>query len=375
MPLARTTRPASHRPGALLGEVALTLLALATFLPASAHAADDTALHLANVSAVNTAYVRIPNSTAFNLQQFTIEAWVQRTGTGYGATADGVGGAIVAKPAEGTVGSFLGPWYLTWNNSGQAFFSVTHTSGVNGVTLQSGAVSTPLGRHHLAAVVAADSVHLYVDGARAASAAWTLGSVLVTTNDVLLGACNFGSGFLRRLDGSIDDVRIWDHARTASEIAGDMNCRLAGTEPGLVAYYRFDAGSLVDDSGHGHTGAAVATAGSLTYIALSPLTACVTDVGPTARPAFATLAAWPQPTRGPLQVRFSLPAAGRAAVAAYDVAGRRLLTFASGHYERGDYVVTGDLSQAGHGPAAAGVRFVRLEWEGRTIARTVVVIP
>ena len=129
-------------------------------------------------------------------------------------------------------------------------------------------------------MVSLDSVRVYVDGGFSGGAAWTLGSVYVGTNDVLIGASKFGSGFLRRLDGTIDDVRIWDHARTPSQIATFMNCRLSGSEPGLVAYYRFNASSLVDDSGHGHTGTAIATSGALTFAPLASLSSCVVDVEP-----------------------------------------------------------------------------------------------
>ena len=258
-------------------------------------AADNTALHLANVNVSSTSYVRIPNTPAFALQQFTIEAWVQQTGVRYGFTTDPVGGAVVSKPAEGTVGSYLGSWYLLWSNAGKVFFSVAHMPSVNGVALPTAAVGTPLAWHHLAAVVAADSVRVYIDGVFAAGAEWTLGSVDVGVNDVLIRACNFGSGFLRRLDGTIDNVRIWDHARTASQIGTFMNCRLSGSEPGLVAYYRFDASSLVDDSGHGHTGTVVATSGALTFAPLATLASCVVDVEAGVRRAIPRFEVSPRP--------------------------------------------------------------------------------
>jgi hypothetical protein len=58
---------------------------------------------------------------------------------------------------------------------------------------------------------------------------------------VTLGASqNFGTqGF----DGILDEVRIWSVARTPAEVASNMNVVLKGTEPGLVAYYRFSEGS------------------------------------------------------------------------------------------------------------------------------------
>ena len=65
-------------------------------------------------------------------------------------------------------------------------------------------------------------------------------------------------------DGMIDEVRIWDKARNASEIQENMLRKLSGKENGLVAYYNFDQGEangnnssvkeLKDLSGHSNHG-------------------------------------------------------------------------------------------------------------------------
>jgi hypothetical protein len=57
--------------------------------------------------------------------------------------------------------------------------------------------------------------------------------------------------------GEIDEVQLWNTARTSEEIRHDMTTPLAGTELGLAAYYRMSNGSgtlLTDDSGHQWTG-------------------------------------------------------------------------------------------------------------------------
>jgi hypothetical protein len=56
--------------------------------------------------------------------------------------------------------------------------------------------------------------------------------------NIQIGAFNSGSVF----NGNIDDVRIWNVARTAEQISGSMNCELQGTETGLIAYYKFNQG-------------------------------------------------------------------------------------------------------------------------------------
>jgi Concanavalin A-like lectin/glucanases superfamily len=62
---------------------------------------------------------------------------------------------------------------------------------------------------------------------------------------VVIGALN-GQAFT---EGTIDEIRIWNRARSAAEIKADLNRRLVGNEEGLVAYWRFDegAGKIVHD--------------------------------------------------------------------------------------------------------------------------------
>jgi len=43
-------------------------------------------------------------------------------------------------------------------------------------------------------------------------------------------------------NGSLDELRVWNYARTESEIQSNMNCQLSQAQPGLVAYYRFNQG-------------------------------------------------------------------------------------------------------------------------------------
>jgi len=42
--------------------------------------------------------------------------------------------------------------------------------------------------------------------------------------------------------GKMDDLRTWDHARTASQIGDNMFAELQGAEPGLLAYYDMNEG-------------------------------------------------------------------------------------------------------------------------------------
>jgi len=102
------------------------------------------------------------------------------------------------------------------------------------------------GWHHVAATYDGTVRKIYVDGVVRA-AANAVGHNVTTTANFAIGR-TYGSEYF---DGQIDEVRIWNIARTDTQIADYLNERLAGDEPGLVLYTRFDDGGgagVADDS-------------------------------------------------------------------------------------------------------------------------------
>ena len=79
-------------------------------------------------------------------------------------------------------------------------------------------------------------MNLYKNGALVNSAS----SVPAYTETIQqIGTFNGGNYF----NGIIDEVRIWNTARSAAQISANMSCALNGTEPGLIAYYNFNQGA------------------------------------------------------------------------------------------------------------------------------------
>lgn len=88
---------------------------------------------------------------------------------------------------------------------------------------------------HLAATIdSSNNATLYKNGIKICSSPITLPKNLVRANNYI-GKSNVHSDSYFK--GKIADVRIWNKARTQSEIQADMNKRLSGKEDGLVAYY------------------------------------------------------------------------------------------------------------------------------------------
>jgi hypothetical protein len=61
-----------------------------------------------------------------------------------------------------------------------------------------------------------------------------------------IGAYNFAFNF----GGYMDEVRIWNVARTAQEINDNMNCAIHPSTPGLIAYFSFDEGTPNGNNTH-----------------------------------------------------------------------------------------------------------------------------
>ncbi|WP_338768824.1 BspA family leucine-rich repeat surface protein [Bernardetia sp. ABR2-2B] len=91
--------------------------------------------------------------------------------------------------------------------------------------------------HHIAAVKTTTQLLLYFDGVLVGSTA----STTSINNNVYYYLGHLGSGN-RRLSGALDEVRIWNVARSCSEINANINNELVGNETGLLAYYNFNQG-------------------------------------------------------------------------------------------------------------------------------------
>lgn len=103
---------------------------------------------------------------------------------------------------------------------------------------------------HVAVTYASNTIKLYEDGVLEETISKTV------SNSVTGMTIGFSTGdgyFL----GRMDELRIWNTERSASEIADNMFSSLDGTESGLVAYYDFDEGtgsSLTDLTSNSHDG-------------------------------------------------------------------------------------------------------------------------
>lgn len=112
-------------------------------------------------------------------------------------------------------------------------------------------------------------LYWYINGVLTNNVAATYAAAQSGGNTVFIG-----DGYTSNYAGQIDEVRIWNTARSQTQIRENMGKRLIGTEAGLAAYFRFDEGTgttLTDETPNNLNG---------TLVNMDPATDWVTSTAP-----------------------------------------------------------------------------------------------
>lgn len=166
-------------------------------------------------------------------QNFTIEAWVKVSGSGYqtvistDSLASGHFGYWFGITPSGTAGIQLFNGTFSWS-------TILGTTNINDNNW-----------HHIAAASNGTNVYVVVDGVQEGTGAYIAPAYSNHKMDV--GVDQEGND----LTGTIDDLRLWWRAIPTAEINLYKDSCLTGMEDSLIALYRFDetAGSTFIDVG------------------------------------------------------------------------------------------------------------------------------
>jgi hypothetical protein len=102
----------------------------------------------------------------------------------------------------------------------------------------------PVGQWNHVAVVflaASGSARFFVNGASVGSA-FGLGTTINAGNGVFQIGTRNGLA-VTAFDGFVDEVRVWNRARTPTEIAQNYNLPISSPQSGLVGYWQFECNS------------------------------------------------------------------------------------------------------------------------------------
>lgn len=189
-------------------------------------------------------YVNIAASSVwdFGAGDFTAECWVYLNSfgtraiyTSWNGNAGGVGFGIMPEN-DGKV-----YFYLGCGGSGSPCNG--NTGWISSNTFQIGEWQ------HLAAVKTGTTMQLYNNGILVASGPIPASVQTLTSNRPIKIGRRYNDATSWLHHGQIDDVRLWNTARSQSQIRSNMNKKLTGNETNLVGYWNMNegTGSTVND--------------------------------------------------------------------------------------------------------------------------------
>ncbi|WMN11066.1 choice-of-anchor D domain-containing protein [Marivirga salinae] len=178
-------------------------------------------------------YVNIPYNASLDITgALTLEAWVKTNNT-----ADF--NNILIKGNYG--------YGFTIDNNAQLGYWSSNTNYFDNCP-KFGSIPSGTWTHVAVVVVENTSTTFYINGVEVGQAI-SAGETTINsggTDPLVIG--RQGSLSTNYFGGSMDEVRIWNTARTCSEIKANMNNELTGEESGLVAYYNFNKGTAGGDN-------------------------------------------------------------------------------------------------------------------------------
>jgi hypothetical protein len=185
-------------------------------------------------------HVRIPDDSTLNFSvaaDFTVEVWFSYSGSDRTPR-------LISKPAVG--GAPQRPLDLGLQRNGRLFFVLSDGTNVARALSRRNDMNDDAW-HRVACVHDAGTreLVLYIDGVEEDRVSTAGLGDLANDQDVFIGGFEDDTWF----GGQMDELRIWNTARTPAELDATASAPLAGNEAGLVSYWPFDefSGRVVTD--------------------------------------------------------------------------------------------------------------------------------
>ena len=170
-------------------------------------------------------YVEVPDHTSLNITtNLTLEVWVK--------LEDSNDNQKVMGKYTSSNGYMLGV-------AGTKLYPEIRSSTGTNYTFQSGIILSGEWTHLAVTWTSGGQMVGYVNGVQVKSISASSNPIGTTGNSLIIGAAPWNPSAFS-INGYVDEARIWNVARTATQIRENMCKTLVGNETGLQAYYRFD---------------------------------------------------------------------------------------------------------------------------------------
>ncbi len=209
------------------------------------------------------------------------------------------------------------------------------------------------------------------------------GTISSFDTDIKLGALgNLNTWFFK---GYIDEIRLWNIARSQEEIQQTMNHSLNGDEAGLVAYWNFNEGQgqifhdLTGNNVDGYLGDSLGIDNrDPTWIeSTAPIDTARVRIAdsPDQMPSKIEIGqSYPNPFNSSTQISFKLPGSTHVNLEIYDMLGRKVVTLADGQFQAGVHRLTWSGQSDSGSQLSSGVYFYRLRTDTFDQARKLLML-
>jgi hypothetical protein len=188
-----------------------------------------------------TGYMQVPDSPSFHTlsNSLTLEAWC--LASSFYPQRGSVNSIMRKNPQAGAENFFL----RIRNTTGSHLVELGLGAGLG--VVQVPAALTTNQWFHLAGTYDGQAVTLYLNGVPLKREARS-GYLHIDNSVLYLGKGDPEFSFGEYFHGMLDEIRIWNVARSPADIQATLNKSLTGKEHGLVAYWHFDDGATTDSS-------------------------------------------------------------------------------------------------------------------------------
>jgi hypothetical protein len=303
-------------------------------------------------------FVEVPASPSLNVTNaFTLEAWVKIKGKG------GVNPRLLSK-RDASASDYSWGFFGNSKRMHAELYFTDQTAFLGDISSAQLLDSTKWNQwYHLAMVwnSATGTITTYVNGVqdtiiRSASGIGLNKTLTARSQRLTIGNTFYGGTFsVDNFNGNLDEIRVWNEARTFEQIFNTMNVELFGTEPGLVALWHLNevAEGVVKDATPNHNNGTLKNGSTVTDVNEQPKSV-VTE--------YALFQNYPNPFNPTTMITFVVPTSvgtGTTKILitlkVFDMLGREVATLVNEEKEPGQYQVTFDGSRL-----ASGVYFYKL---------------
>ena len=174
-------------------------------------------------------FATVANNSTLNTLPFTVETWFKTSLNAAGAYG------LVSKYASG----LFNGWNLYYSSGFVNGYYFGDASNYIAWPISSTVSISDNNWHHAAMVVDVNGATIYIDGVRAGPTHAWVGTPLATSNTLNVNIANYSNNYH---PVEIDEVRLWNTARTQCELQSYMNAEITSTASGLMANYHFNQG-------------------------------------------------------------------------------------------------------------------------------------